>query len=170
MISLSNKTIPLKFFAPYTVGILNEQKQPMPFSFGVALDTIGNLYVLPLIAKATSPTQIQTVEAYTVADMVCAVSGDDEKARMIQKWHDSLRHAYGDVKIMTDEFVQTQIVTDQLKEFFVQDYNEYMTAKGEFFTPLSADLLPKQVTTYTNMTQQQAQQIAATAVNAQQAN
>ncbi len=170
MISLSNKTIPLKFFAPYTVGILNDQKQPMPFSFGVALDTLGNLYVLPLIAKATSPTQMQTVEAYTVADMVSAVCGDEEKSRMIQKWHDSLRHAYGDVKIMTEDFVQNQIATNQLKDFFAQDYNDFMTAKGEFFTPLSADLLPKQVVTYTNMTSQQAQQIAATAINAQQAN
>lgn len=170
MISLSDKTIPLKFFAPYTVGILNEQKQPMPFSFGIALDTLGNMYVLPLIAKATSPTDMVTVEAYTVADMVSAVTGDDEKARMIQKWHDSLRHAYNDVKIMTEDFVQTQIATDQLKEFFVQDYNEYMTAKGGFFVPLCVDNLPKQVTTYGNMTQQQAQQIAATAVNNQQAN
>ena len=170
MILLSNKTIPLKFFAPYTVGILNDQKQPMPFSFGVALDTIGNLYVLPLIAKATSPTEMQTVEAYTVADMVSAVSGDEEKSRMIQKWHDSLRHAYNDMKIMTEDFVQNQIATDQLKDFFAQDYNEYMTAKGEFFIPLSVDVLPKQVVTYTNMSQQQAQQIASTAVNLQQAN
>jgi len=170
MISLSNKTIPLKFFAPYTVGILNEQKQPMPFSFGVALDTLGNLYVLPLIAKATSPTEMQTVEAYTVADMVCAVSGDEEKSRMIQKWHDSLRHAYNDIKIMTEDFVQNQIATDQLKEFFVQDYNDYMKAKGEFFVPLCANDLSKQVVTYTNMTEQQAQQIAKTAINTQQAN
>ena len=120
MISLSNKTIPLKFFAPYTVGILNDQKQPMPFSFGVALDTIGNLYVLPLIAKATSPTEMQTVEAYTVADMVCAVSGDSEKALAIQKWHDSLRHAYSNMKIMTEDFLQNEIAHDMLKQYFAE--------------------------------------------------
>ena len=169
MISLIDKQIPLKFFAPYTVGILNDQKQPMPFSFGIALDTLNNMYVLPLIAKATSPTDMQTVEAYTVADMVCAVSGDSEKALMIQKWHDSLRYAYGNVKIMTDDFLQNEIANDMLKEYFVEDFNAYLSANGKE-SNITVEDLPKQVTTYTNMTTQQAEQIALTAVKQQLAN
>ena len=169
MISLIDKQIPLKFFAPYTVGILNDQKQPMPFSFGIALDTLNNMYVLPLIAKATSPTDMQTVEAYTVADMVCAVSGDSEKALMIQKWHDSLRYAYGNVKIMTDDFLQNEIANDMLKQYFVEDFNAYLVVNGKEGNVTVADL-PKQVTTYTNMTTQQAEQIALTAVKQQLAN
>ena len=166
MISLIDKQIPLKFFAPYTVGILNEQKQPMPFSFGIALDTLDNMYVLPLIAKATSPTEMQTVEAYTVADMVCAVSGDSEKALMIQKWHDSLRYAYNNMKMMTEDFVQNEIANDMLRQYFAEDFNAYMQANG-LKQQIKASDLPQKVTTYTNMSQQQAEQIAQTAVNQQ---
>jgi len=169
MISLTDKTIPLKFFAPYTVGIINGQNQPMPFSFGMALDTIGNLYVLPLIAKAISPTEMQTVEAYTIADMVSAVTGDMDKARMIQTWHDSMRHAYGNPKLMTDEFLQKDIASDMLRQYFAEDFNAYMQSTGQTVSILVEDL-PKQVTTYTNMTQQQAEQIAKTAIKKQIAN
>ena len=166
MISLTDKQIPLKFFAPYTVGILNDQKQPMPFSFGIALDTLNNMYVLPLIAKATSPTEMQTVEAYTVADMVCAVSGDSEKALAIQKWHDSLRHAYNNMKIMTEDFLQNEIANDMLKQYFAEDFNAYLQANGKEPNVTVADL-PTKVTTYTNMTQTQAEQISKTAVKQQ---
>ena len=112
---------------------------------------------------------MQTVEAYTVADMVCAVSGDSEKALMIQKWHDSLRYAYGNVKIMTDDFLQNEIANDMLKQYFVEDFNAYLVVNGKEGNVTVADL-PKQVTTYTNMTTQQAEQIALTAVKQQLAN